>query len=73
MVCTNVLGATLLVNLQRGSRLAFFDSLTTRLHVRAVISQGLPAEEVFSWKLRLSYRSRKVCIVDLGRFISLAI
>jgi len=38
MVRTDVLGATLLVNLQRGSRLAFFDTLTTRLRTRAVIS-----------------------------------
>ena len=73
MVRTDALGATSLVNSQRGSRLAFFDSLTTRLRVQVVISQGLAAEGVFSWKSRLSYRLRKVCIVDLGRFISLAI
>jgi len=54
MVRTDALGATSLVNSRRGSRLAFFDSLTTRLHVRVVISRGLPVEGVFSFKSRLS-------------------
>jgi len=42
VVRTDALGATSLVNSRRGSRLAFFDSLARRRHVRAVISRGLP-------------------------------
>lgn len=47
MVRTDALGAILLVDSQRGSRLAFTDSLARRLRVRAVISRGLAAEGVF--------------------------
>jgi len=48
VVRTDALGATSLVNSRRGSRLAFFDSLTRRRHVQAVISRGLPDLERFT-------------------------